>query len=74
MGPLIAVRTDMDAFARDGIMLDGGNRQIRRNYYRTPGPAVERYTPQAGGNFLSAIGGSPDSPAIQQTVKVNKLE
>jgi len=78
MGPLIAVRTDMDAFARDGIILDGGNRQIRRNYYRgtSPmGPAVERYTPQAGGGqFLSAMSGGAESPGIQQTVTVNKLE
>jgi hypothetical protein len=74
MGPLIAVRTDMDAFAQDGIQLDGGTRPIRRNYYSAPGPAVERYTPQAGGGqFLSAIGGA-ESPGVVQTVKVNKLE
>lgn len=75
MGPLIAVRTDEAAFAQDGIMLDGGTRPIRRNYYRTPGPAVPSYTPQAGGgNFLSAMGGGPDAPGVQQTVTVNKLE
>jgi len=74
MGPLIAVRTDMDAFARDGIMLDGGTRPIRRNYYSTPGPAVERYTPQGGGQFLSAMNGGADAPGVQQTVKVTKLE
>jgi hypothetical protein len=74
MGPLIAVRTDMDAFARDGIVLDGGTRPIRRNYYSAPGPAVERYTPQAGGQFLSAMNGGAESPGVQQTVKVTKLE
>jgi len=75
MGPLIAVRTDMDAFAQDGIMLDGGTRPIRRNYYSAPGPAVERYTPQAGGGqFLSAMNGGAESPGVQQTVKVTKLE
>jgi hypothetical protein len=74
MGPLIAVRTDMDAFARDGIMLDGGTRPIRRNYYSAPGPAVDRYTPQAGGQFLSAMNGGADAPGVQQTVKVTKLE
>ena len=74
MGPLIAVRTDQAAFEQDGIMLDGGTRPIRRNYYRAPmGPTVERYTPQAGGNFLSAMGGGPTAPA-SQTVTVNKLE
>jgi hypothetical protein len=80
MGPLIAVRTDMDAFAREGLGLDGSTRPIRRNYYRgnmggPMGPSVERYTPQAGGGqFLSAIGGGPDAPGVPQTVKVNKLE
>jgi hypothetical protein len=79
MGPLIAVRTDMDAFARDGIMLEGGTRPLRRNYYRGPmgapmGPAVQGYTPQGGGQFLSAIGGGPDAPGVPQTVTVNKLE
>ena len=73
MGPLIAVRTDHEAFARDGLGLDGGTRPIRRNYH-TPGPAVGRYTPQTGGgNFLSAMGGSEASPG-QQTVTVTKLE
>ena len=73
MGPLIAVRTDVDAFAQDGIMLDGGTRPIRRNYYRAPGPAVERYTPQGGGgNFISAMGGSDAS--VSHTVTVTKLE
>jgi hypothetical protein len=39
------------------------------------GPSIERYTPQAGGGqFLSAIGGGPDVPGVQQTVKVTKLE
>jgi len=82
MGPMIAVRTDADAFAQDGIMLDGATRPIRRNYYRGPsamggpmGPAVERYAPAmgGGGNFLSAMSGSPNGgpPA---TVTVNKLE
>jgi hypothetical protein len=74
MGPMIAVRTDADAFAQDGLMEMGGSRAIRRNYYRTPGPAVNRYTPQAGGNFLSALGGGPDGAPITQTVTVTKLE
>jgi hypothetical protein len=34
VGPMIAVRTDRDAFESDGIYLEGGNRPIRRNAYR----------------------------------------
>jgi hypothetical protein len=79
MGPLIAVRTDVDAFAREGLGLDGGTRPIRRNYYRgnmggPMGPSVDRYTPQGGGQFLSAMNGGADSPGVQQTLTVNKLE
>jgi DNA-directed RNA polymerase II subunit RPB2 len=75
MGPLIAVRTDQEAFMRDGLVPDGGTRPIRRNYYRAPGPAVERYTPQGGGgNFLSAMGGSDGMGGAPSTVTVTKLE
>ena len=81
MGPMIAVRTDMEAFERDGIMPMQGNRQIRRNMYRSSmgpsmgspmGPMTERYAPSGG--YLSAMGGgsSPTNPAM--TVTVNKLE
>jgi hypothetical protein len=39
------------------------------------GPASERYTPQAGGGqFLSAMNGGSESPGIQQTLRVTKLE
>jgi len=80
MGPMIAVRTDMEAFERDGIMPMQGSRPIRRNMYRgsmgsmgSPmGPMTERYTPSGG--YLSAMSGgsSPTSPSM--TVTVNKLE
>ena len=83
MGPIIAVRTDDESFAADGLM---GGRPIRRNMYRggmnmgpmgqSMGPMVERYTPASGG-YLSGMGGSnggqsSTNPAV--TVTVNKLE
>ena len=78
-GPMIAVRTDRDAFESDGIYLEGGNRPIRRNVYRNPmgqmgqmqrmgtpmSAMMERFAPMEGGQ-----GGQGSS----HTVTVVKLE
>ena len=80
-GPMIAVRTDRDAFERDGIYLEGGNRPIRRNVYRNPmgqmgqmqrmgtpmSAMMQRFAPMDGGQGGQGQGSS-------QTVTVVKLE
>jgi hypothetical protein len=78
MGPMIAVRTDVEAFERDGISIGGpmGGRPIRRNMYRgemnaSPmGPMVQQYTPASGG-YLSAVGGQSGG---MQSITITKLE
>lgn len=81
-GPVIAIRTDEEAFAMDGIMRDmGGMRPIRRNPFRSMGgmmaPAMPRYTPSMGGG---GAGGNPNGGAGFASVshsaplRVNKLE
>jgi len=81
-GPMIAVRTDRDAFERDGIYLEGGNRPIRRNVYRNPmgqmgqmqrmgtpmSAIMERFAPMEGGQ------GGHGGQGSSQTVTVVKLE
>jgi hypothetical protein len=78
MGPMIAVRTDMEAFERDGISMGGpmGGRPIRRNMYRgemnaSPmRPMVQQYTPASGG-YLSAVGAQSGG---MQSITITKLE
>lgn len=76
-GPVIAIRTDEEAFAMDGIMPDmGGMRPIRRNPFRSMGgmmaPSMPRYVPSMGGG----AGAQPAGGAVSHSapVRVNKLE
>jgi hypothetical protein len=84
-GPMIAVRTDRDAFESDGLYLEGGNRPIRRNVYRNPmgqmGHMSHMPQMQRMGTPMSAImerfapmAGGQGSPQSSQTVTVVKLE
>ena len=82
-GPMIAVRTDRDAFESDGIYLEGGNRPIRRNMYRNQMPQMPQMqqmgttmgTPMgAVMERFSPMAGGQGSPPSGQTVTVNKLE
>jgi hypothetical protein len=80
MGPIIAVRTDHEAFERDGISVGGpmGGRPIRRNMYRggmnmnPMGPMVQQYTPASGG-YLSAAGGNGGQSG-GMPITITKLE
>jgi hypothetical protein len=82
-GPVIAIRTDEEAFAMDGIMRDmGGMRPIRRNPFRSMGgmiaPAMPRYTPSMGGGggigSQSSGGAGFANVSHSAPVRVNKLE
>lgn len=81
-GPVIAIRTDQEAFAMDGIIGEmGGMRQIRRNPFRSMGgmmgPAMTRYTPMMGSNNGESNMGAPSGGAgfnHSAPVRVNKLE
>jgi DNA-directed RNA polymerase II subunit RPB2 len=81
-GPVIAIRTDEEAFAMDGIMRDmGGMRPIRRNPFRSMGgmmgPAVPRYTPSMGGGGAGANpngGAGFASVSHSSPLRVTKLE
>lgn len=86
VGPVIAIRTDEEAFAMDGIVNEmGGMRPIRRNPFRTMGgtmgPVMPRYTPSmgggnGGGNGSSGNGGGGVFTNVSHSapLRVNKLE
>ena len=81
-GPMIAVRTDRDAFESDGIYLEGGNRPIRRNVYRNPmGQMGQMGQMQRMGTPMSAMmerfapmEGGHGGQGSSHTVTVVKLE
>jgi DNA-directed RNA polymerase II subunit RPB2 len=80
-GPVIAIRTDEEAFAMDGIMRDmGGMRPIRRNPFRSMGgmmgPAMPRYTPSIGGGAGANPNGGAGFASVSHSspLRVTKLE
>lgn len=82
-GPVIAIRTDEEAFAMDGIINEmGGMRPIRRNPFRTMGgtmgPVMSRYTPSMGGGGGNGGngggGGGFTNVSHSAPLRVNKLE
>jgi hypothetical protein len=80
-GPVIAIRTDEEAFAMDGIMRDmGGMRPIRRNPFRSMGgmmgPAMPRYTPSMGGGAGANPNGGAGFASVSHSspLRVTKLE
>jgi DNA-directed RNA polymerase II subunit RPB2 len=80
-GPVIAIRTDEEAFAMDGIMSDmGGMRPIRRNPFRSMGgmmaPSMPRYVPSMGGGAGAQPAGGAGLGAVSHStpLRVTKLE
>jgi DNA-directed RNA polymerase II subunit RPB2 len=74
-GAVIAVRTDAEAMAADGILPSGGfGRQIRRNPYRggMMAPQAPRYMPMDGGAGEGAMPSMASGPHV--AVRINKLE
>ena len=73
-GPVITIRTDMEAMMSDGIMPQGFSqgRQLRRNPFRGGGmgpmPLVPRYNPMDGG------GGNGTMPSGGSQIRITKLE